>query len=669
MSSISNPLLFIFLLHLLSIFFTTYSQSHPHPLDPLNPAEINLLRTIINDSYPNSTFHYVGLEEPPKSTILSWLKNSSHTNPNRQSFVIARINKTTHEITVDLTRRRIVSDRIYDGYGYPTLTFAEQTAANQLPFQHAPFLDSIRSRGLEIEETGCMGLGVGWFGEKKRSKRIVRVICYYLEGSVNFYLRPIEGITFTVDLDEMKITGFIDRQIVPVPKSDGTDYRESEQVPPFPSRLRGIAMLQPHRPNFEITGHNIRWANWDFHLSFDARAGPIISLASIYDTDKQRYRRVLYRGFVSEMFVPYMDLSEDWYYRAFLDAGEFGYGMCGVALVPNRDCPENAVFIDAYLAAENGMPVLMPNTFCVFEKYGGDIMWRHTETSFPGQPIREVRPEMTLVVRMVSTVGNYDYINDWEFKQSGSILIKVGLTGLLEVTGSKFTHKDQIKEEVYGTLLAQNTIGSYHDHFITYHLDLDVDGDANSFVKSKLQSTTVNHHNSPRKSYWTVISETAKTEADARIKLGLDEANLLVINPNKKTNMGNFIGYRLIPGSISNPLLSYDDYLQIRAAFTNYNVWVTPYNKSEKWAGGLYADQSRGDDTLASWSLRNRKIENKDIVVWYTMGFHHVPYQEDFPMMPTLTNGFELRPANFFDRNPMLKVKSPQHVKFTNCSC
>ncbi|WCJ23742.1 Copper amine oxidase family protein [Euphorbia peplus] len=669
MSPISKPFI-IFFLHLLSIFIiTTYS----HPLDPLTPPEVNLTRTIVHNSYPKSThsltFHYLGLQEPPKSTILSWLKNPSRAIPHRQSFVIARINRTTHELTVDLLLHRIISNRVYIGNGFPTLTFEEQTSANQLPFQHAAFLTSICRRGLEIEETGCMSLGVGWFGEKKKSKRIVRVICYYLNGSVNFYVRPIEGITLTVDLDEMKIVGFVDRQVVPVPKADGTDYRGSEQVPPFPARLRGVAMVQPDGPNFEINGHNIKWANWDFHLSFDARAGPIISLASIYDTEKQKYRQVLYRAFISEMFVPYMDLSEDWYYRTFFDAGEYGYGMCGAALEPNRDCPENAVFIDAYLAAGNGMPVLMPNTFCIFEKYDGDIMWRHSETSFPGNLIREVRPEITLVVRMVSTVGNYDYINDWEFKQSGSILVKVGLTGLLEVRGSKYTHKDQIKDEEYGTLLAENTIGSHHDHFITYHLDLDVDGDTNSFVKSKLQSAKVNHQNSPRKSYWRVVSEIAKTEADARIKLGLDEVDLVVINPSKKTNMGNFIGYRLIPGSISRSLLSYDDYLDTRAAFTNYNVWITPYNKSEKWAGGLYVDQSRGDDTLASWSLRNRKIENKDIVVWYTMGFHHVPYQEDFPVMPTITNAFELRPANFFDRNPMVKVKPPQPVKFTNCSC
>ncbi|KAJ6321750.1 hypothetical protein OIU77_011764 [Salix suchowensis] len=412
----------------------------------------------------------------------------------------------------------------------------------------------------------------------------------------------------------------------------------------------------------------LRWDNWDFHLSFDARAGPIISLASIFDLQKQKFRKVLYQGFLSEVFVPYMDLNEEWYYRVFFDAGEYGYGLCAVPLEPLRDCPENAVFMDAYVADHNGAPVNMPNIFCIFERYAGDVMWRHTETAIPGKVIREVRPEVTLVVRMVSTVGNYDYINDWEFKQSGSIKVTVGLTGLLEVRGSMYTHTDQIKEEAYGTLLAENTLGANHDHFFTYHLDLDVDGDANSFVRSQLRTTPVADDLSPRKSYWRVVSETAKSESDARIKLGEAQGDLLVVNPNKRTDMGNVIGYRLIPGSAAAPLLSDDDYPQIRGAFTKYNLWITPYNKSEKWAGGLFVDQSRGDDTLARWSLRDREIKNTDIVLWYTLGFHHVPYQEDFPVMTTLSSGFELRPANFFESNPVLKVKPRQPDNRTDLS-
>ncbi|KHF98565.1 Primary amine oxidase [Gossypium arboreum] len=661
-----------FLFSTLSIIPLSH-QLEQHPLDSLTAKEFIRVQAIVNQSHPTSTtnltFQYIGLNEPDKQAVLSWLKNHPTTTPPpRQAFVVARINHQTHELIIDLSRDDTVSDRIHHGFGYPSLTFQEQIDADQLVSNHAPFLAALNKRGLKAEKVVCGSFTVGWFGETKQNGRVVKIMCYYLDGTVNLYMRPIEAITVTVDLEAMKIIHFQDRLVVPVPKAAGTDYRESKQKPPFGPELKGITVVQPDGPSFTIDGSRVRWANWDFHLSFDARVGPIVSLASIYDTEKQEFRRVMYRGFVSELFVPYMDLTEEWYYRTFFDAGEYGYGLCAVPLEPLRDCPANAVYMGAFVAAQNGMPIEMPNVFCIFERNAGDVMWRHTETMIPPDLITEVRPDMSLVVRMVSTVGNYDYINDWEFKQIGSIKVTVGLTGLLEVRGSKYTHKDQIDEEVYGTLLAENTLGTYHDHFITYHLDLDVDGEPNSFVKSKLQTVKVTDQTSPRKSYWKVVSETAKTESDAKIKLGPDSAEVLVVNPNKRTNMGNFVGYRLIPGSVASPLMTDDDYPQIRAAFTEYNVWVTPYNKSEKWAGGVYTDQSRGDDTLATWTSRNRRIENKDIVLWYTLGFHHVPYQEDFPLMPTISTGFELRPANFFEYNPVLKVKGPNNVRGPNCS-
>lgn len=67
---------------------------------------------------------------------------------------------------------------------------------------------------------------------------------------------------------------------------------------------------------------------------------------------------------------------------------------------------------------------------------------------------------------MVSTVGNYDYITDYEFKQSGTIKVTVGLTGLIEVRGSIYTHNDQIKEEVYGTLIAENSLEVHQERVI-----------------------------------------------------------------------------------------------------------------------------------------------------------------------------------------------------------
>ncbi|CAL5413336.1 unnamed protein product [Camellia sinensis] len=507
----------------------------------------------------------------------------------------------SHQKPTSQSPYSIVSDRVYHGHGYPMLTFEEQVAANKLPLTYAPFIASIDKRGLKLEEVVCGSFTVGWFGEE-RTNRVVRVMCYYLGGTVNLYMRPIEGMTVTVDLEMMKIKGYYDRLMVPVPKGEGTDYRGSKQKPPFGPSVERIAVLQSDGPSFTIDGHTIRWirfsgldavqpvgpsqihsvdlsryfrwAKWEFHLGFDMRAGPIISLASIYDLDKDEYRRVLYRAFVSELFVPYMDLTEEWYCRTFL---EYGFGLSAVPLEPFKDCPEMRCSWMVTSQAKMGLLEI----YQMFSAYLSAILEMSCGATLKiqslGQWVTEVRPEVTLAVRMVSTLANYDYIVDWEFKQSGSIKAVVGLSGMLEVRGLNGTHTDQIQEEVYGTLLAENTLGAYHDHFLIYHLDLDVDGEANL---------------TPLKSYWTVASKTAKTESDSRIQLGLKPSELLVVNPNKKTKVGSPVGYHLIPGLVVGSSLSDDDYAQFRGAFTKYNVWVTPYNKSEKWAGGLYVDQS-----------------------------------------------------------------------------
>ncbi|KAJ0982682.1 hypothetical protein J5N97_010937 [Dioscorea zingiberensis] len=668
---------------MLLLFFLLLTSFLPcntsHPLDPLTPSEFSTIQHTLKTSHlfsssPPPSFQYVGLADPDKTDILYTL--SDHHNsppPPRRAFIILRSGHKTHEVILDITTKTIVSNTVYTGFGFPMFNFEEQTAASNLPFNYTPFLKSIKKRRIKLSEVVCTTFSVGWFGEvEKTTKRVLKILCFLTGDTVNLYMRPVEGITIVVDLDVMEIVDYKDRLVVPVPVAGGTDYRSSKQRPPFGPRGKPVEVVQPEGKGVAIDGHSISWANWKFHLGFDVRAGAVISLASVQELEHTMYRQVLYKGFVSELFVPYQDPTEEWYYKTLFDAGELGFGLSAVSLQPLTDCPENAEFFDGYYASQDGSPMKIKNVFCLFEKYSGDFAWRHTEIGIPGRVITEVRREISLVVRMVSTIGNYDYIVDWEFKTNGAIKFMVSLSGLLEVKGTSYTNLGQVEkdEDLYGSLLAKNTIGVNHDHFITYYLDLDIDGYNNSFVKAKMKTVKITDGSSLRKSYWTVIKEIAKTEADARINLNSEPpTDLLFVNTNKKTKMGNNVGYRLINhGAPVASLLSDDDYPQIRAGYSKKQLWVTAYNKSEKWAAGLYTDQSRGDNTLSVWSERNRVIKNKDIVLWYTVGFHHTPYQEDFPLMPTLSSGFELRPSNFFESNPLIKTRPFKRTEWLNCT-
>ena len=116
--------------------------------------------------------------------------------------------------------------------------------------------------------------------------------------------------------------------------------------------------------------------------------------------------------------------------------------------------------------------------------------------------------------------------------------------------------------------------------------------------------------------------------------------------------MGYPISYQIKPGANAVPLLDADDWPQRRGAFTNYHLWVTPFRDAERHPAGDFPNQGKGDDGLAVWTKADRPIEKTDIVAWYTVGFHHVTRAEDWPILPTSWNGFELKPFDFFDRSP-----------------
>lgn len=117
------------------------------------------------------------------------------------------------------------------------------------------------------------------------------------------------------------------------------------------------------------------------------------------------------------MVVPYGDPDIGWYFKSYLDSGEYGMGTLTSSILPGTDAPDNAVLLDAVIADYKGQPQVIPNAIAVFERYAGPE-YKHHEI-FGNQDASEARRE--LVVRWISTVGNYDYMFDWVFSQNGVV--------------------------------------------------------------------------------------------------------------------------------------------------------------------------------------------------------------------------------------------------------
>lgn len=230
----------------------------------------------------------------------------------------------------------------------------------------------------------------------------------------------------------------------------------------------------------------------------------------------------------------------------------------------------------------------------------------------------------------------------------------VGATGILETRVVKGTRAGE--DDRFGTLLDRNVLGVNHDHFFSYRLDLDVDGSANSLTIGRMvQERLPEPH--PRRSLWRVLEQTAQTEAEGIRDMDMHKPETWrIVSTSAKGPLGYPTSYEITSGHNAMTLMTPDDWSQKRAGFSQHQLWVTPRDPAERFAAGDFPTLSRGSEGLPTWTTRNRPIAGTDIVAWFTMGFHHVPRAEDWPVMPTAWHAFEIRPFNFFPRNPVLDL-------------
>jgi primary-amine oxidase len=212
----------------------------------------------------------------------------------------------------------------------------------------------------------------------------------------------------------------------------------------------------------------------------------------------------------------------------------------------------------------------------------------------------------------------------------------------------------------FGPLVAPGLAGINHDHFFSIRLDVDIDGPRNRFVRDRLVARR-SPEGSKRSSIWKTERDVADNESRAKFRLSYEKPSLWRVESSEQTNhVGYPTSYALKPGGNARPLVDEDDNPLGRAQFVNYHLWVTPFAAGEQWAAGDYPNQSLPGQGLPDWTSAGRSVEDTDIVLWYTLGFHHVPSTEDWPVYNLGWSSVTLRPYNFFDENPAMDLPEGQ---------
>lgn len=625
------------------------AQIPKHPLDGLTASESWTAYQVLQASGKvdaKTRYPMVQLKEPPKQEVLAWKPGQPMR---REALWVVKQGKQTFEAVVDVNAKKLVSWAEIKGVQPPSVE-EEVDEIDDAVKENKEVQAALKERGItDLQSVGCGGFGAGYFGTaEEQGRRLFRVECWQQYGPLANW-SPIEGLNILWDGNEKKVLRVTDVGIVPLAQPEA-NY-DLASVGPLRAPAPPLNVEQPMGPGFRLDGESVFWEKWHFHFRIDRRIGLVVTNVAYQDGDK--LRSILYEGSLTEIFVPYMDPSERWFAKTFFDAGENGDNFSS-PLERGEDCPDNAAYFDQVYSDWKGKPRLTPRAACLFEQPSGYMAWRHE-----GDRVVESRKMRDLVLRTVGTFGNYDYVFDWIFQQNGTIRVRVGATGFDETKAVKSRTAAEDGNGVaslYGRFIAENTVGVDHDHFFSFRLDFDIDGTANSFVRDELKLRRL-PPGSLRKSLWVAEPETPKTEQQAKIRMSMEQPEMWrVINPDVKGPLRYPVGYELVPGDNAMPMLVPEDYPQMRAGFTDYQLWVTPYRENERYAAGDYPNQSRGGDGLPAWTKANRPIENTDIVLWYTLGFHHIPHAEDWPVMPTMWHDFELRPCNFFSRNPALDL-------------
>ncbi|CAF9907186.1 hypothetical protein IMSHALPRED_005464 [Imshaugia aleurites] len=648
-------------------------QIATHPLCPITAAEIKQSVDLIRSLYPAKTdfvFKAITLEEPQKAQLVPYLdaEHSGRKLPHidRKTFVCYYLRNTDkfHEAIVNLFQQRVESNvrlgpNIHGPGDWEEILLVEKIALED---------EGVKAEIAKLDlPQGTAVLCDPWiYGSDGINDDLRMYQCFlYMRDpndpsnlDSNHYAFPL-AISPVVDCVDFKV---IRIDMCPTGTDHATKEAQASWLPPpneytpehqnLRTDLKPLNVVQPEGASFKVTkvgetGEIIEWQKWSFRVGFNQREGMVL-----YDV---RYagRSIFYRLALSDMIIPYGDPRAPFHKKAAFDLGDAGAGAMANNLKLGCDCLGSIHYLDAVLATARGEPMPMENVVCVHEQDAG-IGWKHTNYRTGKAAVVRSRE---LVIQSIITVANYEYIMAFMFNQAGELTYEVRATGIVSTQPI-----DEGVDVPWGTIVHPGVLAVHHQHIFSLRVDPAIDGHANRLVYDEIHPMPVSDFN-PHGVGYTVAETTVQKSTG--LDTNTDTARTFkILNESSRNPVnGKAVGYKIHAPPFQKMVADPESFNHKRAEFADHNVYVTRYRDGELYAGGKYTNQSRGGAGVRAWANRKESVVDEDIVLWLQFGLQHVTRVEDFPVMPCEVIKLQLKPVNFFDKNPALDVP-PSNQEF-----
>ncbi|KAJ5084886.1 Copper amine oxidase [Penicillium alfredii] len=609
-----------------------------HPFDPITCAEIQLAVRILESAFPGIKLRYkrIDLQEPSKHEVIPYIEAERRGEkcPRKPARLLMAL-----------------FHRLDNGSFFKALLNADTkslVSAKELPkdVQGPVDVDEM----IEIEQLYPWIYGTD---NPQESRRLFQCYMYIVatdHPQNNQYSLPckfspvFDGISRKLVRMDF-LPGAADTQSTqtqpwkPVP---AVQYAHDLLDEPLRTDLKPYVVQQPEGASFNVIGNAVSWQKWRFRVGFNSREGLVLHNVT-YDG-----RSTFYRLSVSEMTVPYGDPRAPYHRKQAFDVGDVGFGITANQLILGCDCLGHIKYFDGYRSDAQGAPIQLKNVICMHEQDNG---LQHKHTNYRSGAATVVRNRQ-LVIQMICTVANYEYIFAFILDQAANIELEVRATGILSTVPFDNENGQTVP---WGTNVGPGVMAPFHQHMFSLRIDPALDGFKNTVYYEDSVPMPQDESNPYLVGYTT---EQNVIRSSGSASTSVDRNRVFKIRNDHIMNPITYhpIAYKLQTMPSQMLLARPNSFGTKRAQFATRPIWVTKYQDNELYAAGEFTNQSKRSDGVEVWAARNDAVEDEDVVLWHTFGLTHNPRIEDFPVMPMERVSVMLKPDGFFTKNPALDV-------------